>query len=117
VEIIEMPSMSNSCFSYFAPLASCDEDVWAYRENVHAHVTDFDSECANVGLKRGLHYSLTPLSKPDIAHIIEADGHHYPSNVPIFEVRFRSKKHLQAASAAGILKEAEGVEAEKPIWG
>ena len=110
-----MPSMSY--FAYFAPFVSSDEEVWEYQNSVDEKIREFVKDTLTVGLRRGFHYSLTPLSDADISDIIGAEDHRYPSMVPIVEIGFRNKNNLDRALSAGFVRDADGSEEEKPIWG
>ncbi len=104
-------------FAYFAPLLSSDQEIWEYRKSIQKKITAFADECAEIGMTRGVHFSLMPLSEDDVRDIIEAEDHRYPSMIPIVEIKFRSKKHLDRVTSSGIVQNASGDEAERPIWG
>jgi hypothetical protein len=116
VEIIQMPSMSNSSVAYFAPLVFSDEEVWENRKRLDIDIAELESACADVGLKRGLHYSMLPLSKPDLSEILR-QIETLPQRIPMIEIKFRSKKYLQLATSSGIANDARGDETERAIWG
>jgi hypothetical protein len=114
-EISIMPTMSY--YAYFAPLVSSEQEIWECRNSIHEKIIAFADECVEIGMTRGTHFSLTPLSEDDVRDIIEAPDHRFPSMVPIAEIKFRSMKHLVLATSAGIVRDADGSEEEKPIWG
>jgi hypothetical protein len=110
-----MPTMSY--YAYFAPLVSSEQEIWECRNSIHEKIKAFADACAEIGMTRGVHFSVTPLSEDDVRDIIEAEDHWYPSMIPIVEIKFRSKKHLVLATSVGIVRDADGSEEEKLIWG
>jgi hypothetical protein len=112
-----VPSMPDNSFAYLAPLVSSDTEVWAHRKSLCEIIKQMVGDYAEIGLKRGMHYSLKPLSQADLTDIIEAESHFYPSKVPLIEIRFLSSKYMELAMSAGIVRSAIGDATEGPIWG
>jgi len=109
-----MPSMSH--FAYFAPLVASDDEVWLYWQSIHENIAEFADVYTDIGLRRGVHFSLTALPIADITELL-AGNHKYECRIPLVEIGFRSKKYLDLARSGGIVQDANGDETESPIWG
>ncbi len=105
-----------SHFAYFAPLVTTEEEVWTHRELISENIEEFTDDYADIGLKRGVHYCIVPLSVGDIFELI-ADNPKYPCKFPLVEIGFRSKRVLDMVRSSGVVQDANGDETELPIWG
>jgi hypothetical protein len=109
--------MSENCFAYFCPIVSNENDVWKYRKGIPADIAELELTYTSFGLKRGVHYTVKPLSTTEISDIIEAAGFIYGSLIPLIEICFRSRKHFDLARVKGLVHDAVGDATETPIWG
>ncbi len=105
-----------SHFAYFAPLVATEEEIWTHREIISEHIEAFTDDYAAIGLKRGVHYCIVPLSVGDILDLI-TDYPKYPCKFPLIEIGFRSKRVLDMVRSSGTAQDANEDAAEVPIWG
>ncbi len=99
-----MPSMSN-LYAYLAPLTNCDEDVRRHCLDLANEIEELVGGCEGHGLRRGLHFTLKPLTQTEVDEVIQ--DRTYPARVPLCEIRFRNRKCFEVFRASGLAEEID----------
>jgi hypothetical protein len=95
-----MPTMSDRHHAFIVSKIKSVDDFQQQLMSLSSEICVLQECWAEVGLVRGLHYTVTPIGKAEINAIHDNDALYFPVRIPLCEIRFRNGRSFDVARAA-----------------
>jgi hypothetical protein len=101
-----MPSMSGRHYAFICSMIESVDDFQKQFMTLSSEIRNLEVSWAEAGLVRGLHYTMTPITRTEFEAICNNRDLRFPCRMPLCDIRFRNRQAFQAIKYT--LHEADG---------